>query len=54
MQEDGVAGDWFIELYHEYGDTFLIWLGPKPVLVMCNPTMIKDVLTDQKAFKKPP
>jgi len=54
VKEDGVIGWYFTDLYHEYGEVFLIWFGSVPIFVILNPSMIKEVLTDYKTFKKPP
>lgn len=43
------------QMVQRYGKMFLIWAGPTPRVVIWNPEMVKEVLSDKSGkFKKPP
>ena len=39
---------------HRYGSIFLFWVGMKPMVVVCDPVMVRKILVDTKTFVKGP
>ena len=39
---------------HRYGTIFLFWVGIKPMVVVCDPILVRKILVDTKTFIKGP
>ncbi|KAG9132058.1 hypothetical protein Leryth_022505, partial [Lithospermum erythrorhizon] len=44
----------FLDMIKEYGKNPFIWLGPRPIVLITEPELVKEVMLKNYQFHKPP